>query len=112
MHRPLLQTAPLQAWPQLPQLSGSVVISTHLPEHIVGAAMGHVQTLLLQPALATVQSLVHDPQCFGSLVVSKQLPFPQSTRGAVHTQLPDAHEWFGAQTRQAAPQCWVSFCVS
>jgi hypothetical protein len=71
VHRPLPQVPTPQTWPQVPQLFGSIPLSTHCPEQTLSAGGAQVQTPAWQedPAL---QAMPHPPQLRGSVPRSVQ----------------------------------------
>lgn len=71
-----LATLVVHVVPQAPQLSGSIVVSTHVPEQSIGVADGHPLTHVEfeQIAVAPGHAWPHVPQLFGSLVVWMHAP--------------------------------------
>lgn len=113
-HWLLLQTLSLlQAWPQPPQLFGSVVVLMQLlPHSWLGALQTGKQTLFWQNVLAG-QSAPQAPQLASSAVVLMQALL-QNCSGAVQvsTQTLFVHVSSAAQTVVQLPQCCSSLVVS
>ena len=88
-HVPLTQEPPTgHSLPQAPQLSESLVVSTHALLQLVRVTPASVveQSVVQTPALQTcpvAQALPHAPQLFGSLETGTQAP--------VHSIDPEAH---------------------
>jgi hypothetical protein len=70
LHVPIghfVQVCPrVQTLPQLPQLYGSLEVSTQVPPHIVPS---HVEVQVPPEQTPEGQTLPHDPQLLGSLLV-------------------------------------------
>jgi hypothetical protein len=66
-----------QAWPHVPQLPASVVVSVQTELHVVGLAMGHVHCEATHVA-PTGQPTPHMPQLAESVVVLVQTPLQRS----------------------------------
>jgi hypothetical protein len=110
------QTPEGQTCPQVPQLKGSVLLSTHWPLQTVWP--GIPQTQVPVPAEEGMhlamggQTMPHPPQLFGSKVVSTQA-LPQRTLGGAHWQMLVRQIWPGmVQVVPQPPQLAGSLVVS